>query len=89
MPEVTAAATGGQGEMKSEKKELSAKLTARRLSISLDALYRLVAVGKLPARKNADGAWLIPADAVEIRRKARMKFHRTRQQAEAGVAVVA
>ena len=73
--------------MKSEKKELSAKLTARRLSISLDALYRLVAVGKLPARKDADGAWLIPADAVEVRRKARIKLRRAHQQVDTSIAV--
>ena len=73
--------------MKSEKKELSAKLTARRLSISLDALYRLVAVGKLQARKNTDGEWLIPAAAVEIRRKARIKLRRAHQHVETPVPV--
>ena len=70
-----------------EKNELSAKLAARRLGITLDAIYRLVAVGKLQARKNTDGEWLIPADAVEVRRKARMKLRRTSQHAETSVAV--
>ena len=70
-----------------EKNELSAKLAARRLTISLDALYRLVAVGKLPARKNAHGTWLIPAEAVEIRRKAKMASRRARQRTEVVVAV--
>jgi len=68
-----------------EKNELSAKLAARRLGITLDAIYRLVAVGKLQARKNTNGEWLIPADAVEVRRKARLR--RARQHAETPVPV--
>lgn len=73
--------------MKSEKKELSAKLAARRLGITLDAIYRLMAVGKLQARKNTDGEWLIPAAAVEVRRKARLKLRRAHQQVETSIAV--
>jgi hypothetical protein len=69
------------------KKELTAKVAARRLGITLDAVYRLLAVGKLQGRKNTDDEWLIPADAVEIRRKARMKLRRAYQQRETGVAV--
>ena len=52
------------------KKEIKASDSCRRLGITLDALYRLIYAAKLPARK-VDGRWLIPAEAVEARRKAR------------------
>ncbi len=70
-----------------EKNELSAKLAARRLGITLDAIYRLLAVGKLQGRKSTDDEWLIPAAAVEIRRKARMKLRRANQQVDTSIAV--
>lgn len=70
-----------------ESKELTVKLATRRLGISLDATYRLIAAGKLPARKDPNGLWLIPADAVEVRRKARMSLRRTRQREGEGFAV--
>jgi predicted site-specific integrase-resolvase len=57
-----------------ETKELTAKMATRRLGISLDALYRLIYAAKLPARKDQDGRLHIPSDAVEARRKARMKL---------------
>ncbi len=68
-------------------KDLTAKMATRRLGISLDATYRLIAAGKLPARKDQNGLWLIPADAVETRRKARLSLRRARQQVETSVAV--
>jgi hypothetical protein len=61
-----------------EKTELTAKAATRRLGISLDALYRLIYAAKLPARKK-DDVWLIPADAVEVRRKARIELRRKQQ----------
>lgn len=51
-------------------KELTAVEATRRLRITIDALYRLIYAGKLPARKS-DKRWLIPASAVEKRLKAR------------------
>ena len=50
--------------------EIKAADACRRLGITLDALYRLIYAAKLPARK-VDGRWLIPAEAVEARLKAR------------------
>ncbi len=68
-------------------KDLTAKMATRRLGISLDATDRLIAAGKLPARKDKNGEWLIPSDAVEERRKAKMRVRRARQQEEVGVPV--
>jgi excisionase family DNA binding protein len=53
-----------------QEKELTATQSCRRLGITLDALYRLLYAGKLPGRK-VEGAWRIPATAVEVRRKTR------------------
>ncbi len=50
--------------------EIRASDACRTLGITLDALYRLLYAAKLPARK-VDGRWLIPAEAVEARLKAR------------------
>ncbi len=52
-------------------RELSAVKTARRLGILLDQVYRLIYSNRLPARKDAEGKWLISAEAVEARLKAR------------------
>lgn len=46
--------------------ELTVIEATRRLGITLDALYRLIYAGKLPARKE-DGKWLIPTSSVEKR----------------------
>ena len=70
-----------------ESKDLTVKLATRRLGISLDATYRLVAAGKLPARKDKNGKWLIPSDAVEERRKAKLRVRRARQRTETPVPV--
>ena len=51
-------------------RELTAIQAARQLGITMDALYRLIWVGRLPARK-ADRRWLLPYRAVEARLKAR------------------
>jgi excisionase family DNA binding protein len=51
-------------------KELTVVAATRRLGITIDALYRLIYAGKLPARK-AGRRWLISASAVEERLKAR------------------
>ena len=50
-------------------KELSVVEATRRLGVSLDAIYKLIYAGKLPARKT-DGRWRIPVAAVEERVKA-------------------
>ena len=47
-------------------KELSVIEATRRLGVGIDATYKLLYSGKLPARK-VDGRWLIRADAVEAR----------------------
>ncbi len=52
-------------------RELSAIETARRLDVMLDTVYRLIYSNRLPARKGGDGKWLISAEAVEARLKAR------------------
>ena len=51
-------------------KELTVIQAARRLGITVDALYRLIYAARLPARKE-EGRWLLPARAGEARRKAR------------------
>ncbi len=51
--------------------ELSAIEAARRLDVMLDTVYRLIYSNRLPARKDAEGKWLISAEAVEARLKAR------------------
>ena len=51
-------------------KELTVIEATRKLGITIDALYRLIYAGRLPARK-PDRRWLIPAAAVEARLKAR------------------
>jgi excisionase family DNA binding protein len=51
-------------------KKMSAIEAARRLGVGLDYLYSLVWAGKLEGRK-INGRWLISAEAVEARLKAR------------------
>ena len=58
------------GKVMTMAKELTAGEACQRLNVTLDALYRLLYAAKLPARKT-DGRWLIPAEAVEARLKAR------------------
>jgi len=48
------------------REELTVVEATRRLKISLDATYKLIYAGKLPARKVA-GRWLIPSAAVMAR----------------------
>jgi len=50
--------------------ELTVIATARQLGITLDAVYRAIYSGRLPARKQ-DRRWLIPASAVAARLKSR------------------
>ena len=50
--------------------ELSVVAATRRLGITIDALYRLIYAGKLPARKSGR-CWLIPKRAVDDRLKAK------------------
>ena len=50
--------------------ELTVVTATRRLGITIDALYRLIYAGKLPARKS-DRRWLIPAGAIEERLRVR------------------
>ncbi len=51
-------------------KELTVIEAARRLGVTLDAVYRLIWARRLPARKT-DRRWLLPLRAVEARLKAR------------------
>jgi len=52
------------------RREITVMEATRRLSISVDALYKLICAAKLPARKDK-GRWLIPSDAVEARLRQR------------------
>lgn len=52
------------------EKELTVIATARRLGLTLDAVYRAIYSGRLPARKQA-GRWLISASAIAARLKRR------------------
>ena len=54
----------------SDKEELSAVESARKLGVGLDYLYSLLWTGKLRGRK-VGRQWRIPADAVEARLKQR------------------
>ena len=51
-------------------REMTIIEASRHLGITLDALYRLIHGGRLPARKEGK-RWMLPARAVEARRKAR------------------
>jgi excisionase family DNA binding protein len=50
--------------------EMTVIAAARLMGITLDAVYRSIYSGRLPARKEA-GRWLIPAPAIEARLKRR------------------
>lgn len=50
--------------------ELTPAQAARKLGITLDAVYRLVYAGKLPARKIRN-RWVLPLESVSARLKAR------------------
>jgi excisionase family DNA binding protein len=54
----------------SKDQELTPAETARKLGITLDAVYRLVYAGKLPARKTGN-RWVLPLAAVSARLKAK------------------
>ncbi len=51
-------------------RELTAQQATRKLGITMDALYRLIYAGRLPARKE-NKRWLIPSKAVDARLKQR------------------
>ena len=50
---------------------LSAREARKRLGVSLDFLYRILWSGQLPGARKVKGRWMIPAKAVEARRKQR------------------
>jgi excisionase family DNA binding protein len=52
------------------EQELTVAAAARRLNLTLDAIYRLVYAGRIVARKE-QRRWLIPSSAVQARLKAR------------------
>ena len=52
------------------EQELTVAKAARQLNVTLDAIYRLIYAGRLPARKDRRH-WLIPSSAIEVRLKAR------------------
>jgi len=54
----------------STDQELTPAEAARKLGITLDAVYRLVYAGKLPARKLCN-RWLLPLEAVSARLRAK------------------
>jgi excisionase family DNA binding protein len=53
-----------------ERQLLSPREAAQQLHIRLDSVYSLIWAGKLEAHK-LDGRWHIPANAVQVRLKAR------------------
>lgn len=53
------------------QEELSVIETTRRLGVGIDATYKLIYAGKLPAHKT-DGRWRISASAVEARLRAQV-----------------
>lgn len=55
-------------------RELTIIETARKLGITLDALYRLIYAGRLPARKRGR-RWMIPSEAVQTRLKSKEKSY--------------
>jgi hypothetical protein len=50
--------------------EISATEAARRLSSTVDYVYKLLRVGKLPGRTR-DGRWFVSAEAVQAKRDQR------------------
>lgn len=57
-------------------KDVSPAQAARRLEVSLDAVYKLIVAGKLTARK-VNNRWLVPEGAVEARLKAKEQRYAT------------
>jgi excisionase family DNA binding protein len=52
------------------KKVLTVAQASRRFGTTLDAVYRLIYAGKLPAQKSGR-RWLLPEEAIEARLKAK------------------
>jgi excisionase family DNA binding protein len=52
------------------EQELTVAKAARQLNVTLDAIYRLIYAGRLPAHKD-QRIWLIPISGIEARVKAR------------------
>ncbi len=69
--------------MAKDSKELTAFEATRRLGITVDATYRLIYAGRLPARKDAAGKWCVSEAAVDQRLEER---ERRRAAAEEAVA---
>jgi excisionase family DNA binding protein len=46
---------------------MSVSKTARKLGVTVDAVYRLLYSGRLAAARKQDGKWRIPAQAVQER----------------------
>jgi excisionase family DNA binding protein len=57
-------------------KEVSPAHAARRLGVTLDAIYKLIYAGKLPAHKSGT-RWFVPIVAVEARLKAKEERYAT------------
>ncbi|HEV2022315.1 MAG TPA: helix-turn-helix domain-containing protein [Terriglobales bacterium] len=52
---------------------MSVSKTARKLGVTVDAVYRLLYSGRLTAARKQDGKWRIPAQAVRARLRQRAK----------------
>jgi hypothetical protein len=58
-----------QKESGMEPDELTVAQFARKFGVSMEGVYRAIYVGKIPARKDEDGRWLIPRTAVARRQR--------------------
>ena len=55
----------------SQAQEIGISAAARTLNVTLDAIYRLIWAGRLDAKKNPDGKWMVQRAAIERRLKER------------------
>jgi len=58
------------------KTRISVAEAAKYLGITLDATYRLLKAGKIPARKRKSGEWSVPRAAVVERRVVKARRER-------------
>lgn len=62
---------------------LSVQKAARKLGITLDAVYRLCKAGKLESKKRRNGQWQIPVAAIRERKTRKARELRRRKQKKA------
>ena len=57
----------------SGSKESGINAAARTLNVTIDSIYRLIWAGRLEAKKNPEGKWMVQRAAIERRLKERRR----------------